>query len=202
MQIDPAALSRRDGYYLMISAIVPRPIAFVTTQGNDGRSNAAPFSYFTGVSSSPPSLLICSGRRRDGVKDTERNILETGGFIVNVVVEEMMEAVMIAGADHPPDISEIDLAGLQVVPGVKVAAPRVVISPVSLECRLLQSIDLAGAAVIAGEVVWMHVRDDLLQASPHCSTPVIDPLRLRPIARLGGDLYARLGEIFELARPR
>jgi flavin reductase (DIM6/NTAB) family NADH-FMN oxidoreductase RutF len=202
MQIDPGSLSRRDGYFLMISAIVPRPIAFVTTQGRDGRTNAAPFSYFTGVSSSPPSLLICSGRRRDGVKDTERNIQETGAFIVNVVVEEMMDAVIIAGTDHPPDVSEIDLADLEVVPGVKVPAPRVVISPVSLECRLLQSIDVAGAAVMAGEVVWMHVRDDLLQRSPHCVTPVIDPARLRPIARLGGDLYARLGEIFELTRAR
>jgi flavin reductase (DIM6/NTAB) family NADH-FMN oxidoreductase RutF len=202
MQIDPSTLSRRDGYFFMISAIVPRPIAFVTTQGRDGRSNAAPFSYFTGVSSSPPSLLICSGRRRDGVKDTERNILETGEFMVNVVVEEMMPAVVIAGTDHPPDVSEIDLAGLDVAPGEKVKAPRVLASPVSLECRMLQSIDVAGAAVIAGEVVWIHVRDDLLQPSPHVAIPVIDAAKLRPIARLGGDLYARLGEIFEVPRRR
>jgi len=202
MQIDPSTLSARDGYFLMISAIVPRPIAFVTTQGRDGRTNAAPFSYFTGVSSSPPSLLICSGRRRDGLKDTERNVLETREFVVNVVVDEMMSAVVIAGTDHPPEVSEIDLAGLQVAPGVKVAAPRVLSSPVSLECRLLQSIDVAGSAVIAGEVVWMHVRDDLLQASPQAAIPVIDPAKLKPIARLGGDLYARLGEIFELPRRR
>lgn len=202
MEIDPATLSRRDGYFLMISAIVPRPIAFVTTRGRNGHTNAAPFSYFTGVSSSPPSLLICSGRRPDGVKDTERNILETGEFVVNVVVERMMEAVVIAGTDHPPEVSEIDLAGLEVIPGARVAAPRVVASPVSLECRLLQSIDVAGSAVIAGEVVWMHVRDDLLMPSPHSATPVIDPVKLQPIARLGGDFYARLGEVFELPRPR
>src|SRR5262245_48217816 len=117
----------------MISAIVPRPIAFVTTRSRDGRTNAAPLSYFTRVSSSPPTLLICSGRRRDGAKDTERNIVETGEFIVNVVVEEMMDAVAIAGADHPPHVSEIDLAGLAVEPGVKVSAPRVLMSPVNLE---------------------------------------------------------------------
>src|SRR6185503_2075924 len=155
MHIDPATLSRRDGYFFMISAIVPRPIAFVTTRGHDGRTNAAPFSYFTGVSSSPPSLLICSGRRRDGVKDTERNIMETGEFTVNIVVEEMMDAVVIAGTDHPPHVSELDLAGLSTEPGTKVATPRVLASPVNLECRLLQSIDVAGAAVIAGEVVWI-----------------------------------------------
>ncbi len=202
MHIDPATLSRRDGYFFMISAIVPRPIAFVTTRGRDGRTNAAPFSYFTGVSSSPPSLLICSGRRRDGVKDTERNIMETGEFIVNIVVEEMMDAVVIAGTDHPPDISELDLSGLSAEPGTKVGAPRVLASPVNLECRLLQSIDVAGAAVIAGEVIWIHVRDDLLTTSPHTTVPVIDPERLRPIARLGGDLYAHLGAIFEKPRPR
>ncbi|MGH9868746.1 MAG: flavin reductase family protein [Candidatus Polarisedimenticolia bacterium] len=202
MEIDPATLSRRDGYFLMISAIVPRPIAFVTTKGRHGGTNAAPFSYFTGVSSSPPSLLICSGRRRDGVKDTERNIVETGEFVVNVVVEEMMDAVVIAGADHPPDVSEIDLAGLRTVPGTKVAAPRVLDSPVNLECRLLQSIDVAGAAVMAGEVVWMHVRDDLLRPSAHAGIPLIDAARLRPVARLGGDLYARMGEIFERKRTR
>ena len=202
MHIDPATLSRRDGYFFMISAIVPRPIAFVTTRGRDGQTNAAPFSYFSGVSSSPPSLLICSGRRRDGVKDTERNIVETREFIVNVVVEEMMDAVVIAGTDHPPDISELDLAALATEPGAKVGAPRVLASPVNLECRLLQSIDVAGAAVIAGEVVWIHVRDDLLVPSPHTGVPVIDPERLRPIARLGGDLYARLGPIFEKPRPR
>jgi flavin reductase (DIM6/NTAB) family NADH-FMN oxidoreductase RutF len=202
MQIDPGTLSRRDGYFLMISAIVPRPIAFVTTRGKDGGTNAAPFSYFTGVSSSPPSLLICSGRRPGGVKDTERNILETREFVVNVVVEEMMDAVVIAGTDHPPDVSEIDLAGLPTEPGVKVAAPRVLASPVNLECRLLQSIDVAGTALLAGEVVWMHVRDDLLRPSPQTEVPVIDPARLRPIARLGGDLYARLGEIFERPRER
>ncbi|HKY31218.1 MAG TPA: flavin reductase family protein [Candidatus Polarisedimenticolia bacterium] len=201
MQIDPAALSRRDGYFLMISAIVPRPIAFVTTAGAGGRTNAAPFSYFTGVSSSPPSLLICSARRRDGVKDTERNILETGEFVVNVVVEEILDAVMIGGADHPPEVSEIELAGLRTAAGARVKAPRLLDSPVNLECRLLERIDVAGSAVIAGEVVWIHVRDDVLVDSPHASVKVIDPARLRPIARLGGDLYARLGEIFERDRP-
>src|SRR5438093_4066075 len=108
MQIDPATLSRRDGYHLMISAIVPRAIAFVSTRDPDGRTNAAPFSYFTGVSSAPPTLLICSSRRRDGLKDTHRNIVETREFVVNVVVEEIMDAVVIGGTDHPPEVSEIE----------------------------------------------------------------------------------------------
>jgi len=203
MQIDPATLSKRDGYFLMISAIVPRPIAFVTTADAKGRTNAAPFSYFTGVSASPPSLLICSGRRRGGMKDTQRNIVDTKQFIVNVVVDEIMDGVIIGGTDHPPGVSEIDLAGLKTAPGVKVKAPRLTESPVNLECRLMEVFEVGGSAIIVGEVVWMHVRDDLLVESPSTDqTPVIDAARLAPISRLGGSDYARLGEIFERSAPR
>jgi flavin reductase (DIM6/NTAB) family NADH-FMN oxidoreductase RutF len=197
MQIDASTLSRRDGYFLMISAIVPRAIAFVTTINVKGLVNAAPFSFFTGVSAAPPSLLICSGRRRDVAKDTHRNILETGEFVVNVVVDEIMDGVVIGGGDHPPHVSEADLAGLETVPSVKVRPPRIAASPVNLECRLMQIVDAAGSAIIIGEVVCMHVRDDLLVDSPASpGTRVIDVARLRPIARLGDDDYARLGEIF------
>jgi len=199
MQIDPSTLSRRDGYFLMISAIVPRPIAFVTTMSRDGRTNAAPYSYFTGVASAPPSLLICAGRRRGAAaKDTQRNIDETGEFVVNVVVEEIMKGVVIGGTDHPPDVSEIDLAGLETVPSAKVGPPRLAGSPVNLECRRKKVLDVDGTAIIVGEVVWMHVRDDLLvEPGPGGSACAIDVERLRPIARLGGDQYARLGEVFE-----
>lgn len=197
MQIDPADLSRRDGYSLMISAIVPRAIAFVSTCDASGRTNAAPFSYFTGVSSSPPSLLICSGRRRDGMKDTERNILETREFVVNIVVEEIMEGVLIGGTDHPPHVSEIELAGLTSAPSIKVRTPRILESPVNLECRLTQVVEVAGAAIIIGEVVWVHVRDDLIIPSTSGGPGVIDVKKLRPIGRLGGDLYMTLGDVIE-----
>lgn len=203
MQIDPAKLSHRDSYFLMISAIVPRPIAFITTIGSTGVINAAPFSYFTGVASTPPTLLICSGRRRDTIshKDTHRNIVESGEFVVNVVVEEIMDGVVIGGTDHPPDVSEIDVAGLQTAPSVRVKPPRIAPSPVNMECRLTQVTEVAGTAIIVGEVVWMHVRDDLMVASKVSpGSNVIDAAKLQPIARLGDDDYARLGEIFERRR--
>lgn len=204
MQIDPATLSRRDGYFLMITAIVPRAIAFVSTTDSSGLTNAAPFSYFTGVSSSPPTLLICSSRRREGLKDTHRNILATGEFVVNVVVEEIMEAVVIGGTDHPPDVSEIELAKLRTAPGVKVKAPLLLDSPVNMECRLTQVLEVAGSAVIVGEIVWIHVRDDLVIEAPSTggapASKVIDVSRLKPIGRLGGDQYVRPGVIFEKKR--
>jgi flavin reductase (DIM6/NTAB) family NADH-FMN oxidoreductase RutF len=202
VQIDPAGLSRRDAYHFMISAIVPRAIAFVTTVSLQGRTNAAPFSYFTGVGSSPPSVLICAGRRREALKDTHRNIVETGEFVVNVVVEEIMDGVVIGGTDHPPDVSEIEMAGLATAPAVKVAPPLIAASPISLECRRTHIFEAAGSAIIVGEIVWVHVRDDVLAAGAAPGAPVVDPDRLRPISRLGGDLYARLGEVFERARPK
>jgi flavin reductase (DIM6/NTAB) family NADH-FMN oxidoreductase RutF len=180
----------------MISAIVPRAIAFVSTCDASGRTNAAPFSYFTGVSASPPSLLICASRRREGPKDTERNIIETGEFVVNVVVSEIMDAVVMAGGDYPPDVSEIDLAGLKTAPAVKVKPPRLIESPVNLECRLMQAIEVAGAAIIVGEIVWIHVRDDLMTPDGDGGPGVIDAGRFQPIGRLGGDLYTTLGAIF------
>ena len=203
MQIDPSTFSRRDGYAFLISAIVPRPIAFVTTMDAAGRTNAAPFSYFTGVASSPPTLLICSGRRRDGLKDTQRNIIETGEFVVSIVVEEIMDAVIIAASDHPQGVSEIDAAKLTTAPSVKVRAPRITESPVNLECRLAHVFEAAGTAIIVGEIVWIHVRDDLVMESAHGGPPLIDASRLKPIGRLGGDAYAKLGEIFDrpLSRP-
>ena len=204
MQIDPATLSRRDGYHLMITAIVPRAIAFVSTTDPAGLTNAAPFSYFTGVSSSPPTLLICAARRREGLKDTHRNILATGEFVVNVVVEEIMDAVVIGGTDHPPDVSEIELASLRTGPGVKVKAPLLLDSPVNMECRLTQVLEVAGSAVIVGEIVWMHVRDDLIVETPSASGApacrVIDVARLKPIGRLGGDCYMKPGVVFEKKR--
>lgn len=198
MQIDPSTLSRRDSYHFMISAIVPRPIAFVSTVDGKGRTNVAPFSYFTGVSAAPPSLLICAGSRRGRVKDTCRNILETEEFVVNVVVEDLMDAVVIGGTDHAPGVSEIELAGLETAPGVKVRAPLLTGSPVNLECRLMKTVEVAGSSVLIGEVVWIHVRDDLV--SGDADRRVIDVSRLSPIARLDGDDYSRLGEVFSRSR--
>ena len=201
MQIDPATLSRRDGHFLMVSAIVPRPIALVTTMNNSGGTNAAPFSYFTVVSSLPLSLLICAGRRRGAAaKDTHQNIIDTKEFVVNVVVEEILAGVLIGGTDHPPGISEIEMAGLETAASVKVRSPRLTASPVNMECRLKQVVDIDGTAIIAGEVVWIHVRDDILmnpqEAGPAAGGPTFNVERLKPIARLGGDQYARLGEVF------
>jgi len=194
VEIDPERLDRRAAYKLMISVIVPRPVAFVSSIAADGRSNLAPFSFFNGISSHPPILMIAVGNRKKVPKDTWRNIEATGEFVVNVVVPELVDAMILSSRDFPPEVSEFAESGLTPVPSRVVRPPRIAESPVNLECRLEKLVEVEGTALILGRVVLYHVRDDLFEGGR------VDPRKLRPVARLGDDFYAWLGEVFE--RPR
>jgi len=195
MQFDPAALPPRDIYRLMISCIIPRPIAFVTTLSREGVSNLAPFSFFNGVSSDPPILSISVGTRRDGSrKDTWRNIEETGEFVVNVVVPELMDAVIIGARDLPPDVSELDLAKLATLPSVRVKPPRIADSPVQMECTLLKIVEVEGTGLLLGRVVMVHAKEDVVDNGR------VDPRRVTFVGRLGGDSYCRVNDIFDRKR--
>jgi flavin reductase (DIM6/NTAB) family NADH-FMN oxidoreductase RutF len=196
LEIDPAKLDRKEAYKLMISLIVPRPIAFVTSVSQTGHANLAPFSFFNGVSSHPPIVMIAVGGRKDGRKDTWNNIEATGEFVVNVVVPEIVDAMVLASRDYPPEVDEIAVTGLTPVPSRTVKPPRIAESPVQMECRLEKLVEVAGTAVILGRVLLYHVQDTLLEDG------AVAPDKLRPVARLGGDLYAHLGEIFAKPRPR
>jgi flavin reductase (DIM6/NTAB) family NADH-FMN oxidoreductase RutF len=196
--IDPAGHSAREIYALMISAIVPRPIALVSTTDGRGGRNLAPFSYFMGVASAPPVLAISTVGRRDGQKkDTLRNIEATREFVVNVVSEPMAEAMNLSSADFPYGHDEFAAAGLNPVPGARVAAPRVAESPVQMECRLERIVEVGAqpASLILGEVVLFHVREDVLTDGR------IDVSKLKPVARLGGSDYAHVRDVFSMARP-
>jgi flavin reductase (DIM6/NTAB) family NADH-FMN oxidoreductase RutF len=195
MQTDPAALSPRDAYRLMISCIVPRPIAFVTTLSREGVSNLAPFSFFNGVTSDPPILSLSISTKRDGSKkDTWRNIEETGEFVVNVVVPELMDAVLIGARELPHNESELDLARLATLPSVKIKPPRLADSPVQMECTLLKVVEVEKTGLILGRVVLFHAREEVVEGGR------IDPRRLTFIGRLGGDSYCRVSDIFERKR--
>jgi flavin reductase (DIM6/NTAB) family NADH-FMN oxidoreductase RutF len=195
MQIDPAALSSRESYQLMISCIIPRPIAFVTTLSRDGISNLAPFSFFNGVSSDPPVLSIAVATKRDGSKkDTWRNIEETGEFVVNVVVTELMDAVIVGAREMPHNVSELEASGLQAAPSAIVKPPRLAESPINLECRLLRIVEVEGTGLILGRVVMVHAKDEILVGGR------VDPRRLSFVGRLGDDLYCRVSDLFERKR--
>jgi flavin reductase (DIM6/NTAB) family NADH-FMN oxidoreductase RutF len=195
MHVDPAELSPRDAYRLMISCIIPRPIAFVTTLSREGISNLAPFSFFNGVTSDPPVISIAVATKRDGSKkDTWRNIEETGEFVVNVVVPELMDAVIIGAKELPHNVSELDLAGLQTLPSVKVKPPRLAGSPIHLECTLLKIVEVEGTALILGRVAMVHAKDEIVEGGR------VDPRRLTFVGRLGADFYCRVNDLFERKR--
>ncbi len=198
MQIDPASLDRVATYRLMISAIVPRPIAWVSTLSRDGVANAAPFSYFQALGSNPPSLMIAAGNRRSGEpKDTVRNIVATGEFVVNVVSEASAVSMVHTSVDFDPQTSEFDEVGLQREPSIKVAPPRIRECLVSMECELDRVLEIAGSNVCVGRIVLFHVADGLLD-----DNHTIDAAKLRPLGRLGGSGYAPLREVLEIDRER
>ena len=207
MEIDPAGLSVTRRYRWLISLIVPRPIAFVSSRAVDGTLNLAPFSFFMGVSSDPPVLAIAVSHREGTAKDTAKNVLATREFVVNAAGEVHAEAINRASGDWDSDIDEFALCGLVPAPSHRVGPPRVSGAAFALECRLHGSL-VVGAAprettLLLGEIVWMHVRDDVLEVATDPEEPrYADPTRLRPLARLGRNLYTRLGPILALDRPR
>lgn len=201
MQFDPLTLPWQDGYKLLTGAIVPRPIAFVSTKSTTGVYNLAAFSFFTAASANPLAVMFTPMRRSDGSrKDTHTNIVATGEFVVNVVTDELVLPMNETAPEFPPDVDEFLHSGLTPVEGVRVSVPRVLESPISLECTLLETVDVGdgpgSATVVIGKVVYIHVRDDLL-ADYKISTAA-----LRPVARLAGHAYTRVheGTIFELVR--
>ena len=186
----------------MIGAIVPRPIAFVSTISPDGVRNLAPFSFFTGVSANPPIVCFCPMRRErpDPRKDTLRNIMTTREFVVNVVSEELAEQMNITAAEFPPEVDEFEASGLTPIPSDLVKPPRVSESHVHMECRLYLAIEIGALPVsgnvILGEVVRFHVDDQYVD---HFK---IDPGRLRAIGRMGGASYTRTTDRFDMIRPK
>lgn len=188
-------------YQRMIHAIVPRPIAWVSTLSAGGISNVAPFSYFSGVGSRPPSLLFCPANDRDGnSKDTLRNIQETGEFVVNIVSSSVAEQMNSSAASLPADESEFSVCGLTEAASVSVKAPRVAESPVQFECKQLQVIHLGdgpgGANIVIGEVIRMHIDDRVIGAKE-----LVDPDLLDAVGRMGGLSYCRTRDRFDLPRP-
>lgn len=193
-------LGERDLYKLLVNTVLPRPIALVTTVNEKGRANAAPFSFFNVFSHAPP-LVVLGIEGRSGpapLKDTMRNIRETGGFVVNLVDRAMVAAMQVCAIDFPPEIDEITAAGLDTVASAKVAAPRLASSPVQLECRETVSLSFGTQHrnLVVGEIIHLHVRDDIVDERLHVD---IDKLDL--VGRLhGADWYVSLRDRFQEPR--
>jgi len=200
MDFDFAGLSPAAQDKLLHSTIVPRPIAWVSTQSAAGVPNLAPFSFFNVFSTEPPILGLGIGRRsRGGPKHTARNILDTGAFVINLVSHANRDAMNVTGADVEDGVDESVLAGLDMVPSLRVAPRRVAGSPVAIECQLHQSIELAPERyLILGRVVSMSIDDALiLDAEKH----YVDAPGLDLIARMHGQgWYSRTDHLFQMLR--
>jgi flavin reductase (DIM6/NTAB) family NADH-FMN oxidoreductase RutF len=196
MLFDPRSLPTRDVYRFLISAVVPRPIAFVSTVSAAGHTNLAPFSYFNAISSEPPLVTIAISDRGDDPKDTLRNIRETNEFVVNVVSETLLDAMVHTAGEWPRSTSEFGASGLTPAASERVRPPYVVESPLQLECVLHREIPLGNSILIVGEVILGRVHDNVMVDGR------VDPAKLAPIGRLGGELYAALGPVLKRARPK
>jgi flavin reductase (DIM6/NTAB) family NADH-FMN oxidoreductase RutF len=201
LPVDPDHLSERENYKFLIGSIIPRPIAFVTTASKDGVLNGAPFSYFNIVSSNPPMISLSIQRSGGKQKDTARNILESGEFVVHIVDEQNVGKINQTAASLAPDESEVELAQLTPVKSVKVSVPGVKEAKVRMECVLEHALELGGGDVpgcdfIIGKVVQFHIEDSIYDHGR------INPEGLAAVSRLAGNNYAKVGEIFEIERPK
>jgi flavin reductase (DIM6/NTAB) family NADH-FMN oxidoreductase RutF len=195
-----AGMDTATAYRLMCGVVVPRPVAWITTIGRDGRVNAAPFSSYNYVAHSPPMVAVNIGTRAGELKDTARNIRDTGWFCVNVATESVMETMHLSGADYPPEVGEPEALGIALLPGTKTPVPRIASSPIHMECRLDQAVTLGRGlnTLYIGEVLVFHLSHQVYDGRN------VDSAKLRPIARLGGPYYSALGEIYHrpaLQRP-
>ncbi len=201
MKISPTDLNRRDRHELLMSVVVPRPIAFVSTIGEDGVFNLAPFSAFTSLALKPALLCFSIGWRRNGEKkDTLRNIEFAKDFVVNVVDENLAEAMNQTSAEYASNVDEFKQVGLTPVKSDIVESPMVAESPVNIECKLSQILEFGevpdGSQVVIGEVVLIHIKDELWSGA------YIEPSKLKAIGRTGGlDCYFRSTDIFKMKRP-
>lgn len=198
MEIDPTRLNPSQAYDLMVSIIVPRPIAFVSTVSPEGFPNAAPFSFFNGISTSPAMLGISIAQWGNGKKGTLRNIEESGEFVVNVVDEGLKEGMNLAAGSYPPGTNKFEISKLMPMPSVRIKPPRIGEAPISIECRLIQVVSLPDTLdkLVIGRVEYIHLKDELWKNGS------IDPGRLRAIGRLGQSNYSYTREIFSLDRPQ
>ncbi len=195
MQIDPARHRHADNYKLLTNLVVPRPIAWVSSLGPTGVINLAPFSFFNAVDSDPVFVIVSVGVRDNGApKDTAKNIESRGEFAINMVTEDLLEAMNISAADFPPDQSELIAADLHAAPSVCIQAPRLAEAQVSLECKLFRSLPLGSNTLYVGEVVMFHVADHLLGPRLHVNG-------FAPIGRLGSpSMYCRTTDRLEISR--
>lgn len=200
MQFDPNELAQSAKYKLLTGSIIPRPIGWISTIDKNGINNLAPFSYFNAVGEDPPHVMFSTVRGNDANKDTLNNVLFNGQFVVNMVTEELVEKMNLTSQSVAADVDEFELANLTPIPSLKVKPMRVKESPITFECELVHHYFLenhknGGACIIIGRIIMMHFAEEVL-----LDNFKINLETYKPIARLAGSNYAKLGELFSIKR--
>lgn len=200
MQFDPNELEHTAVYKLLTGAVIPRPIGWISSASENGINNLAPFSYFNAVGDDPPHIMFSAGRGNNTNKDTLNNILATKQFVVNMVTEELTEQMNSTAQGVPADVDEFELAGVTPVASEKIKPMRVKESPINFECELVHHYFLedhkqGGACVIIGRIVMMHFADEVL-----LDNYKINMETYKPVSRLAGAGYSKVGEIFNVKR--
>lgn len=192
---DTAVLSHAEQYKLLAGSIVPRPIALVTTMGPDGL-NAAPFSFFNLLSVDPPLLMFSVGMRAGQEKDTTRNLRTVPEMVIHLVDQANADAMNLCSGHYPPDVNELELAGLRTVPSDCVRPPRIVSCPAQFECVLDQILPFGNVPynLVIARVLRMHFRSDIVNDAYHVNSQALDA-----IGRIAGPgMYTRLTDNFQL----
>lgn len=197
---DPGQLSRADVSLLINSIVAPRPIAWVSSISRDGIANLAPFSFFNAFSTSPPTVAIGPGSRAGVHKDSLANIRASREFVISAVTEDLARRANASSAEFAPEVDEWDVVGVTPVASIDVAPPRVGESPASLECRVIQIVDLGPSTLATNSIVIARV------TRIHVASEALDGMRpnaeiLRLVARAGGDSWVRTRDVFDLRRP-
>lgn len=200
MLFDPNELEYSSVYKLLTGAIIPRPIGWISTISEDGINNLAPFSYFNAVGDDPPHVMFSTGRGNNNNKDTLNNVLATKQFVVNMVTEDLVEQMNTTAQSVPSDIDEFELAGITPIASQKIKPMRVKESPISFECELVHHYFLedhkhGGACIIIGRIIMMHFDDNVL-----LDNYKINLENYKPVSRLAGSNYAKIGELFSVKR--
>lgn len=205
MEYEPEPGLRPPGmkHSIYAAVVVPRPIGWITTVSADGVVNLAPYSFFNGVSADPMCVMYCANgaHTEGGPKDSLQNVTETGEFVFNLVTAGLADAMNETSANAPRSVDEMELAGLEPQPSVKVKPPRVGAAPIHLECELDQVVELPSSEttlnrMVIGKVVHIHIDDSVIVDG------MVDWKLLRPLARLGYMDYAEIADPFTLDRPK
>ena len=190
-------LERAQRYKLLVGLVVPRPIALVTSQSETGVVNAAPFSFFNVLADEPPLVILSIEDRDTGpLKDSARNMMASGEFVVNLVDESIAARMHACAVDHPPEVSEVEMVGFTTAPSISVKPPRIAEAPAALECTLHSKVEIGTRRILFGLVRHLHVRDGLVDGV----TLRVDLDNYHPVGRLFANRYCKTGAQFVLEK--